>query len=124
MKAARKYLVGVVALAALSWCYLHRKPVLYHLTSFDTAKKMRYHESAHAKDYRGAQESSESQFWLRSRIRWDLWCIAMSADITGPRKKDGLIYFVVDATERSDTRCIYVFSSGGELIEVAFQPMA
>ena len=124
MKKARKYLVGLVALAALSWCYLHREPVLYHLSSFDTSKKKRYRESTHAKNYGAAQESSESQPWLRAKIRWDLWCIAMSADITGPKKKDGLIFFVVDATDRTDTRCIYVFTSAGELIEVTFQPLA
>ena len=58
------------------------------------------------------------------RIRWDLWCVAMSADITGPTMKDGVIFFVVDATDRSDVRCIYVFDDRGKLIEVAFQPMA
>jgi hypothetical protein len=124
MKRACKYFVTFVAVVALSWGYVHREPVFYHFSSFDSPKKMRFHESAYAKSYREAKEPAESRFWHRARISWDLWCVAMRAEVAHPKEKDGIVFYVVDATDRTDTRCIYVFSSEGELLEISFEPLA
>lgn len=124
MKKAYKYLVACTVIVAISWSYAHREPVFYHLSSFDSPKKKRFHESAYAKIYHEAKEPFESRFWIRARISWDLWCVAMGAEVARPRMKDGLIFYVVDATDRTDTRCIYVFSPEGELLEVSFEPLA
>ncbi len=124
MKNRLRFLVGPVLAVALVLAYTHRQSALSGFTSFGSTKKKRFHDSTYAKDYNSALDSSEQHSWLRAKIAWDLWCIQMSADVNGPKKKDGRIFFIIDATDRTDTRCIYVFDADGQLLEVAFQPLA
>ncbi len=124
MKTWLRTIVGVAAAAALIFAYTHRESVVSGLSSLRSSKKTRLHASAHAKDFNAALDSSDWHPWLRAKISWDLWCIQMSADISSPKKKDGYIFFVVDATDRTDVRFVYVFDSEGRLVEIASVPLA
>jgi hypothetical protein len=125
MKRLIKISAAVLLLAGLTWGYFHRERACVYLSSFASEKKIRYHDAKYARSYREAKEAPEKdQPSLRSKIRWDLWCIAMRAEIKGPKEKDGMLFYRVDATDRTDTECIYVFSADGTLIEVAWVPLA
>jgi len=124
MKTKAKYFVGLIAILALCFAYFHRPHMLRGFTSFESDKRRVFHKSTYAISYQEAKEPAEDRLSQHVRIRWDLWCIAMAAKISEPKKKDGFTYYIFDATDRTDTRCIYVFSPEGELVEVSFQPLA
>jgi hypothetical protein len=125
MKHAFTVLFIVCALVAVVWGYGHRKTACYRFSSFAGEKVTQFQKSRYAKEYPEAKEAPEAdRFQYRLRIRWDLWCAAMSADIQPPKEKDGRIFFRVDATDRSDTECIYVFDHDGALLEIAWVPLA
>jgi hypothetical protein len=125
MKRVFKILAGILVIAAFAWGYIYREPVSYHFSSFAGDKVMRLHKSKYATGYHEAKTSPESdRFRYRMRIRWDLWCIAMNAEIQTPKEKDGVLFYRVDATDRTDTECIYIFGSDGSLLEIAWVPLA
>ena len=123
MKHKVKYLAICSISAALCLAYF-RPALLSRFTSFESDKSKSFHESIYAQTYRDADKSVEGSARLLAKIRWDLWCIAMSGKISEPKTKDGLIFYVFDASDRTDTRYIYVFSAEGALIEIAFEPLA
>ena len=125
MKRAFRVLLTVCALVAIVWGYGHRKSVCYRLSSFASEKVTQLQKSRYAKEYPQAKEAPETdRLQYRLRIRWDLWCAAMSAEIQPPKQMDGRLFYRVKATDRSDTEYIYVFDRGGALFELAWVPRA
>jgi len=125
MRRLIKVLAAVAILMALTWCYFHREHACVYLSSFASEKRARFQESKYARPYQEAKDAPEKdKFSLRSKIRWDLWCIAVKAEIKGPKEKEGLLFYRVDATDRTDTEWIYVFAVDGTLLEVSWVPLA
>jgi hypothetical protein len=125
MKRFLKFIGGAILLAGLLWCYVHRDAATANFSAFRSAEVTRIDKSKYAIRYREAGDAPEKdQAALRWKIRWDLWCIAMSATIRGPRERDGMLFYRVDATDRTDTERIYVFAADGTLLEIAWVPLA
>ncbi len=125
MKRVFKAIAGILIIAAFAWGYIHREPVSYRFSSFAGEKVTRLHKSKYAAGYHEAKTSPASdRFRYRIKMCWDLWCIAMRAEIQAPKEKDGLLFYRVKATDRTDTQCIYVFGSDGYLLEIAWVPLA
>jgi hypothetical protein len=125
MKRLLKSLGVILVLVAAVWGYIHRKPVFYHLSSFASVKTTRLSKATYAKGYSEAKDAPGSDRLLfRAKMHWDLWCVAMSAEIQKPKEKDGMVFYRVIATDRTDTECIYVFAPDGRLLEIAFLPLA
>ena len=125
MKRAFKVLTAILLVAAFAWGYVHRERVCYRFSSFSSEKVTRIHKSKYANGYHEAKTAPErDRLHYRLAMHWDLWCIAMSAEIQEPKEKDGLLFYRVDATDRTDTECIYVFANDGSLLEIAWVPKA
>ena len=125
MKRFLKIALAVLLFVGLIWAYVHRDRVFAQFSSLHDERMRRLEESSCAQPYFSAVKSpTRDRLRLRAKIRWDLWRIAMSAKITGPTEKIGLLFYRVDATDRSDTEYIYVFAADGTLLAILWEPMA
>jgi hypothetical protein len=107
MKRLLESLLLLLVLALVVWDYFNRKPLCYHLSSFASGKATRLSTATYANGYFAAKDAPASdRLLLRAKIRWDLWCVAMSAEIQGPKAKDGTAFYRVIATDRADAECI------------------
>jgi len=123
MKKPLRYVLGGLALLGGAWLYSERAVALRGFSRITTAQRVG--SSAYAKDYElavactGCDISKE-----RRKIRWDLWCVSMEAQIDPPLKLGERLLLRVRATDRTDTEFIYVFDAAGEVVEIARIPLA
>jgi hypothetical protein len=123
MKRPLRYVfVGLVIIASV-WGYSERSTFLHRFSRIDGAKRLG--SSAYAKNYRSAVECAVCDTSKeRRKIRWDLWCIGMAANIDSPSKMGDRLFLRVRAGDRTDAEFIYVFDASGEVVEVARIPLA
>jgi hypothetical protein len=123
MKKPLRYIIVGLALLGGAWLYSERAVALRGFSRIATAQRVS--SSAYAKDYESAVACNGCDISKEKRkILWDLWCVAMEAQIDPPLKLGERLLLRVRATDRTDTQFIYVFDAGGEIVEIARIPLA
>ena len=123
MKKPLRYIIGGLALIGGAWAYSERAIALRGFSRSPTSQKIS--SSAYAKDYRSATACTDCDAAKeRRKIRWDLWCVGMEAQIDPPLKLGDRLLLRVRATDRTDTEFIYVFDARGEFVEIVRIPLA
>ena len=60
----------------------------------------------------------------RRKIRWELWCVSVEANLWGAKQVGGVRFIRVTAMDRTDTEFVYVFDLQGRILEVIKRSMA